>query len=142
GAIGIVPYWLTRNPWLTLNVVLLVAFASAFAGTYLLVRYLAGSRASAAAAGVIYAFCPYVMSHLSHIQLLFTGGIPLSLYMLHRIADAGLRGEDAEFRLKAETTESRSVASAFRRNAAQGLPLGLALAAQALSCAYYGVFAG
>src|SRR5262245_23861832 len=116
GAIGILPYWLTRNPWLTLNVVLLVAFASAFVGTYLLVLYLTGSRAAAAAAGVVYAFCPYVMSHLSHIQLLFTGGIPLSLYMLHRLVDA----------------------SSTRR----AIALGLALAAQGLCCAYYGVFAG
>src|SRR6478752_3952979 len=56
------------------------------------------------------------MSHLSHIQLLFTGGIPLSLYCFHRLAD--------------EMTAKRGVA------------LGLALAAQALACAYYGVFAG
>ena len=39
------------------------------------------------------------MSHLSHIQLLFTGGIPLSLLMLHRVADEA-------FRLKAETTDT------------------------------------
>jgi hypothetical protein len=125
GALAMPAYWLTRNPWATLNSVLLFAFASAFVCAYLLFLYLSGSRAAAAMAGIVYAFCPYVMSHLSHIQLLFTGGIPLSLLMLHRLADAEL-----------------GVASAFRRNAAQGLPLGLVLAAQALSCAYYGVFAG
>ena len=58
------------------------------------------------------------MSHLSHIQLLFTGGIPLSMLMLHRVAD-------------------RAVADGSRRSA-----LGLALAAQALSCAYYGDLRG
>ena len=56
------------------------------------------------------------MSHLSHIQLLFTGGIPLSLLMLHRVADG----------------------PSLRR----GVGSGVALAAQALSCAYYGIFAG
>ncbi len=87
---------------------------------------------------MIYAFCPYVMSHLSHIQLLFTGGIPLSLYFLHRLADAFLAGE---FGVKADVTGSPTVvASAFRRNLA--VALGLSLAAQALACAYYGVFAG
>src|SRR3954469_1087647 len=30
GVIGIPAYWASRNPWLTLNVVLLVAFASAY----------------------------------------------------------------------------------------------------------------
>src|SRR4051812_15220161 len=123
GALGVPAYALTRNPWLTLNLVLLAAFASAFVCAYLLFLYLGGSRAAAAMGGVVYAFCPYVMSHLSHIQLLFTGGIPLSLLMLHRVADA-------------------SVASASGRNVTRGVPLGLALAAQALSCAYYGVFAG
>jgi hypothetical protein len=135
GAIGALPYWLTRNPWLTLNVVLLIAFASAFVGAYLLLLYLTGSRAASVAGGVIYAFCPYVMSHLSHIQLLFTGGIPLSLYLLHRLADS------ADFRRRAEATGTEGVVSAFRRNVA-GLELGVALAAQALCCAYYGVFAG
>jgi hypothetical protein len=116
GAIGVPVYWASGNPWLTLNVVLLVAFSSAFVGAYLLLRYLTGDWRAAAAGAIVYAFCPYTMSHLSHIQLLFTGGIPLSLLMLHRVADA----------------------PSVRR----GVALGLALAAQALSCAYYGIFAG
>jgi hypothetical protein len=152
GAIGIPVYWISRNPWLTLNVVLLVAFASAFVCAYLLLRYLTGDRRAAAAGAIVYAFCPYVMSHLSHIQLLFTGGIPLSLLMLHRLAD------HVSFRLKAEATGMDAeaagvdaeagpitlrVASAFRRKILwRGVALGLALAAQALSCAYYGIFAG
>src|SRR3954451_25460593 len=120
GAIGVPAYWLTRNPWTTLNSVLLVAFASSFVCAYLLFLYLGGSRAAAAMGGVVYAFCPYVMSHLSHIQLLFTGGIPLALLLLHRLAD----------RVRTAGGPRRGVA------------LGVALAAQALSCGYYGVFAG
>jgi hypothetical protein len=116
GAIGIPVYWASGNPWLTLNVVMLVAFASAFVCAYLLLLYLTGDRRAAVTGAVVYAFCPYVMSHLSHIQLLFTAGIPLSLLMLHRVADG----------------------PSLRR----GVALGLALAAQALSCAYYGIFAG
>jgi hypothetical protein len=129
GALGAPAWWLTRNPWLTLNVVVLIAFASAFAGAYLLFLYLSGSRAGAAMGAVVYAFCPYVMSHLSHIQLLFTGGIPLALLCLHRLADSCLA---AELRPKADATTSLKAAIA----------LGLTLAAQALACAYYGVFAG
>lgn len=170
GAIGIPVYWASGNPWLTLNVVLLVAFASAFLCAYLLLLYLSGDRRASVTGAIVYAFCPYVMSHLSHIQLLFTGGIPLSLLMLHRLAD------EVTFRLKAETTGANSdaettgtngaadttgadsdaerssstlVASAFRRKILfdrkivwRGVALGLALAAQALSCAYYGIFAG
>jgi hypothetical protein len=93
---------------------------------YLLLRHLTGDRRAAAVGAILYAFCPYALSHLSHIQLLMTGGIPLSLLMLHRLADEA-------FRLKAEATG----AMLWR-----GVALGLALAAQALSCAYYGVYAG
>ena len=60
------------------------------------------------------------------------------MVMLHRVADAA-------FRLKAEATGTKgadSVVSAFRRKISiRGLALGAALAAQALSCAYYGIFA-
>jgi len=121
GTIGVPVYWMTRNPYATLNVVMLFAFASAFVCAYLLLRYLTGDRRAAAAGAILYAFCPYVFSHLSHIQLLFTGGIPLSLLMLHRLVD------EASFR---------------RKILWRGIALGLALAAQALACAYYGIFAG
>ena len=116
GALAVPVYWATKNAWLSLNVVCLFAFASAFVCAYLLLVYLWRDRVAAAAGGIMYACCPYVFSHLSHIQLLMTGGIPLSLLMLHRVADS--------------PTVNR------------GIALGVALAAQALSCAYYGVFAG
>lgn len=131
GIAGAPAWWLTRNPWLTLNVVLLLGLASSFACTYLLLLYVTGSRVGGTCGGIVYAFCPYVFSHLSHIQLLMTGGIPLSMLMLHRLVDT--------WRLQPEGTPSTPVASGFSRKA---LTLGLALAAQALSCAYYGVFAG
>lgn len=116
GVVGVPAWWLTGNPWLTMNVAMLFAFASAYVCAYLLIRYLTGDIRAAAIAAVLYAFCPYVFSHLSHIQLLMTGGLPLSMLMLHRVADA----------------------ATLRR----GVGLGLALAAQALACAYYGIFAG
>jgi hypothetical protein len=103
GAIGAPVYWLSRNPWLTLNAVMLFGFASAYAAAYFLMRHLTGSRHASAAAAVLYAFCPYVFSHLSHIQLLMTGGVPLALWLLHRLADdASLRrarGAGADLRL-------------------------------------------
>jgi hypothetical protein len=135
GAIGIPVYWLSRNPWLTINVVMFVGFVSSYAGAYLLFSSITGDRRAAAATAILYAFCPYVLSHFSHIQLLMTGGIPLALFALHRLAD------DA-FRLKAETTQT-AVASGFSRKViGRGIWLGLALVAQALTCAYYGIFAG
>ena len=115
GAIGLPVWWATRNPYATLNVVVLLAFASSFACMYFLARCLSGSRGGAAVAGVLFACCPYVFSHTPHIQLLATAGLPLSMLALHRLV---------------ESPSTR-----------RGVLLGLALAAQTLSCAYYGVFA-
>jgi hypothetical protein len=112
-----VPAWLvTHNAYAAHNTALLFAFASTLLGTWLLARHVTGNSAAAAAAAVLFAFCPFFYSHSAHIQLLMAGGIPLSMLMLHRLAD--------------------------RPSPARGAALGAALAAQGLACAYYGIFAG
>ena len=116
GVLGIPTWWATKNPYATLNVVILVAFATAWLFMWMLVRHLTGSAAAATVAGILYAFCPYVFAHTAHIQLMLTGGIPLAMLMVHRLADAP--------------------------SARRGIALGLALLVQALACAYYGIFAG
>lgn len=115
GVLGIPTWWATKNPYATLNVVILVAFATAWLFMWMLVRHLTGSAVAATVAGILYAFCPYVFAHTAHIQLMLTGGIPLAMLMLHRLADAP--------------------------SARRGIALGLALWGQALACAYYGIFA-
>lgn len=112
-----IPAWLaTRDAYVAHNTALLFAFGSSALGAWLLARYLTSSRTAALVAGVVFGFSPYFFAHTPHIQLLMGGGIPLSLLMLHRLADAPSIG--------------------------RGVALGLALAAQALACAYYGIFAG
>ena len=141
GALGMPVYWASRNPWLTLNMVMLLAFGSGFAGAYFLLEHLSGSRGAAFAGGILYAFCPFVMSHLSHIQLLFTGGIPLSLLMAHRIADAAVHRPSDSSDVR-HAAGARVATSVIGTTLQRGVLLGIVLAAQALSCAYYGVFAG
>lgn len=116
GALAAPLYWLTRDPYVAYNVIVLLSFASAWLGAYLLGRRLTEDRAAAAVAAIFFACCPYVFSHTSHIQLMFTGGLPLAMLMFHRLADAP--------------------------SPRRGAGLGLAIAAQALACAYYGIFAG
>ena len=117
GVIAVPFYWASGgNPYVAHNAVVFLAFVLALTGTYSLVRHLTGHRGGAAVAAVAYAFCPYVVSHIPHIQLLMTAGIPYSLLALHRYVD--------------------------RQTAGRACMLGLALAAQALSCGYYGIFAG
>ncbi len=112
-----VPAWgLTGNPFLAHNTVVVVAFVLAVAGAYYLVRYLSGSREAAAVAGVLFGFCPFIFARTAHIQLLMTAGLPFSLLAFHRLVD--------------------------RPSPWRALALGAVLFAQALSCAYYGIFAG
>ena len=116
GIAGIPGWLLTRNPYVTHNSALIFAFATSAVGAWLLARRLSGNGAAAMTAAAVYAFCPYFLAHTMHMQLLMGGGIPLAQLALHRLADA----------------------PSIRRGAA----LGGALAAQALACAYYGIFAG
>jgi hypothetical protein len=115
GVLAIPAWWLTRNPFIAHNVVVLFAFASSVVTVWYLTRRLTGDPFGAAAASVVYAFCPYLFSHTAHIQLLMAAGLPLSMLAFHRVVDAPSAG--------------------------RGLQLGLALSATAHSCAYYGIFA-
>ena len=116
GLVAVVPWWLTRNPYAAHNAAVLAAFASAFLGMWFLARYLTNDARVATIAGLLFGFCPYLFAHSAHIQLLMCGGLPLSMLMVHRVADAP--------------------------RAASGIALGTVLAAQALACGYYGIFAG
>lgn len=111
------PVWAaTKNPYTTHNVVFLASFVISFAGAYYLTRHLSASRPAASLAGVLFAFCPFIFARTAHIQLLFIGGLPWCLLAFHRLID--------------RPTVTRSVV------------LGVLLWATALSCAYYGIFAG
>jgi hypothetical protein len=116
GLIALPAWAATRNPFTAHNVVVLFSFVSSFVATFLLVSRLVRDELAAATAGVLYAFCPYLFSHTAHIQLLLAFGIPLSMLAFHQLVDT--------------PTPLR------------GVWLGLALTAAALSCAYYGIFAG
>ena len=66
------------------NLVFLFASALAFAGTWVLVRQLGLGRAAALVAAMAFAFNPWRVSQLGHLQVLSSGGIPLALAMLAR----------------------------------------------------------
>ena len=117
GLLAVPFYWASgKNPHFAHNAVLLLAFVLALIGTFALVRHLSGHRGAAAVAAAAFAFCPYVMSHLPHIQLLMTAGLPFSLLAMHRYV--------------------------ARPSIGRALALGAILAAQALSCGYDGIYAG
>jgi hypothetical protein len=86
--LGYLPFGLVGNgPGAALvryNVLLLVAFAVAFAGTWVLVRQLGLGRTAALVAATAYAFSPWRVSQLNHLNILSSGGIALALAMLAR----------------------------------------------------------
>ena len=84
--------------------------------TYVLVRRLTGSAVGAAFSAIAFGFCPFVYSHIPHMQLLMTFGLPLVLLRLHVFIDQ-------------PTTKHAAW-------------LGAAMALAGLACGYYGIFAG
>ena len=77
-------YWITRDPVLTYNAAFLLSFVIAGVGMYLLARELTGSRAAAFAGGLYFAFGPFRMAQIAHVQMVATGWIPIALWGLHR----------------------------------------------------------
>ncbi len=115
GVIAVPAWGFSGNPFLAHNSVVLFAFTMGVAGAYYLTRYLTASREAAAVAGLLFAFCPFVFARTAHIQLMMTFGLPFSMLAFHRLVDRLTPGRAAT--------------------------LGVVLWAQALSCAYYGIFA-
>lgn len=112
-----VPVWLaTGNPIAAHNSVVLLAFVLSLLSTWALAHHLTARRDASWLAAVAYAFCPYAMSHLAHIQLLMSFGVPLALLGLHWLV--------------------------ARVSLARGAVLGTALFAAGISCGYYGILAG
>ncbi|MBI2942184.1 MAG: hypothetical protein HYY04_17265, partial [Chloroflexi bacterium] len=74
----------THNPVLATNLLLLVSFILAGFGAYLLASDLTGSRPAGIVAGVMFAFNPYRMDHLSQIPNFSSHWIPFIFFALHR----------------------------------------------------------
>jgi hypothetical protein len=84
-------YWLTGDLVVTYNIVLLLTFPLCAMAMYALVFRLTGSAAGAFVAGLAFAFAPYRISQLPHIQMLATFWAPLALLGLHAYIETGRR---------------------------------------------------
>jgi hypothetical protein len=114
GAAGAPLLWAAVDPVLVHNILLLGAIALSGAAMYALVRYLTGSRGAGLLAGIIFAFAPYRVDHVMHMELQWTMWMPLAFLALHGTLDTG--------RLK------------------YGLATGACIALQMMSSIYYGIF--
>lgn len=66
------------------NLLQVLAFALAFMGAYVLARELGMSWRGALVAGVAFAYAPWRLSQANHLNVLSSGAIPLSLFLLLR----------------------------------------------------------
>lgn len=106
--------WLGVSSLVVYNLVFAAGFIASGIGAALLVRDLTGDAGAACVAGVIFAFLPFRFDHFAQLQLQQGQWIPLSLWALHRVL--------------------------WRARLRDGVWLGVFVAAQLLSCMYYGVF--
>jgi hypothetical protein len=84
-ALQILPvYAATRNPILCYNLLFLSTFVLSGLGMFLLGRELTGSRAAGAVAGLAYAFAPYRIASIPHLQVLSSAWMPFVLFGLRR----------------------------------------------------------
>jgi len=86
--------WLSANPILGYGVAFLLTYVIAGAGMYLLARELSGRRDAAFLAGLIFAFSPVRALHVSHLQVLSWGWMPIALWGLHRYLSTSHRPAD------------------------------------------------
>ena len=66
------------------DLLFLFAYALAFVGAYALARELGARPGGAAVAAAVFAWAPFRLAHASHLHVLSSGGIPLSLALLVR----------------------------------------------------------
>ena len=67
------------SPIAVYNIAMLIGFALSGYGAFVLARLITRSTTAALVAGVIYAFVPFKIDHLSHVQIITSGWIPLLL---------------------------------------------------------------
>ncbi len=66
------------------GLLVLVACTLAVLGMHVLARELGASPWAAAIAGVVFAWAPWRLQHLGHLNILSTGGMPLTFFLLLR----------------------------------------------------------
>ena len=112
-ALQVLPlYALTRNPILCYNLLFLSTFVLSGWAMFLFVRQLTGNALAGFVAGLLFAFAPYRLPQSSHLQVLSSYWMPLTLYGIRKYFDGDGR-------------------------LAPLLWAAVALALQSLSCGYY-----
>lgn len=81
----------TDNAVLAYNLVFLATFVLSGVGMFLFVRSITGSPAAAFVAGLAFAFAPYRIAQMSHVQVMSAQWMPFVLYAYRRYFETGRR---------------------------------------------------
>src|SRR5919109_1119576 len=82
-------YWLTGSALTAYNLTVLATFPLCGLAMFVLVRRLTGSAAAAFVAGLVFAFTPYRIPHLAHVQVLAAFWMPVAILALHEYLESG-----------------------------------------------------
>ena len=80
--------WVGASPVLAYNIVFLLSFPTAALAAHALAYRLTGRHDAALLAGLAFAFSPYRVAQIPHLQMLWTCWMPLALLALHRYSVA------------------------------------------------------
>jgi hypothetical protein len=108
--------WAGGSPVLAYNLLVLGSFVLSGVSASALGYRLSRSHGAAVLGGMLFAFAPYRFEHYFHLEILWAFWMPLALLALHRCVEQG--------RLR------------------DGILIGALVAAQVLSCLYYGLYLG
>ena len=122
---------LTREVVLCYNVLFLSTFALSGLGAFLFVRQITGDGRAAFVGGLLYAFAPYRMTQIGHLQVLSSQWMPFALFGLARWFDGFGPAADVSFRAMTDASPPPRAPLVWAI---------VALVAQNLSCGYYLVF--
>jgi hypothetical protein len=85
--------WITGNPVLAHNVALLLSFPLAGFAAFLLCRELSSNDGASFVGGLAFAFAPYRVAQIPHVQVLQACWLAVTLLALHRFLRTGKRAD-------------------------------------------------
>ncbi|HYX22214.1 MAG TPA: hypothetical protein VFA98_15330 [Thermoanaerobaculia bacterium] len=116
---------LGASPLVNFNVLLLAGIFLSALSAWALARYVTGDPHASAVAGLIYAFVPWRLSQLSHLQFQWGGFLCLLLLFLLRYLDSGRRSDLVLFGVAFAWNALSNVHYALFSGLLVGLALGL-----------------
>jgi hypothetical protein len=93
GALAVPLTALRLSPVAMVNLLTLAAMVTSALAAYLLARRLTGHTGAALLAGLVFAFSPFRLDHLAHLELQWACWMPLAFWAWHRTLDHGRFGD-------------------------------------------------